>query len=468
MNLSLFENSIIGLNILMGLLLWKHSCVKAHWQPTAFFTMLLNTIALSLLFYSHQYSNALIPLLSALNLLASLYALGFLALYPSAYAIQEVACLLFSFACTQGVFFAHNFLSFYIFFELSILPLGLWILCNHSLQSRSATRQFVLYTAIGSMLFLLALLQALSSSSVSFLQGGGAFNPLAPHPITSLFYAGCIFMPFLVKLPIWPLHGWLPLAHTQAPTAGSIVLASIILKVGAFGLMSVAHSVIHHETLIAIGPGFLIIGLISLLLMAIVAAGQTDLKKLIAYSSIVHMSWIIIGYAIFCLTGFNDLVLWQGMVNQLISHGLTSAGLFLCVGFLYVRLHTREISEYRGLGTHSPILARYWTFFMLANAALPGTSGFVGEFIILSKLYLWSPSIAALAVIGVVTGIVMNLRYYAPMIYGAASPALQQSHMHDCQFYEHCLLIPLVLGIIVLGVYPDCILHFIKLPGVLA
>jgi NADH-quinone oxidoreductase subunit M len=298
---------------------------------------------------------------------------------------EYIGLLWMSYACIQGVFCSQHAIIFYIFFELSIIPLGLWLLHEKTEESLFATKQFVLYTSTGAGFFLIGIILChLGIQNNSWL-----FMDLSEARLSKdleIFVSFCLIIPFLIKLPSWPLHGWLPLAHTQAPTEASILLASVVLKIGGYGLLRVI-SLTGDRMPIFWSYILITLGLMGLIFMGLSAFVQKDWKKLIAYSSIVHMSWVVIGSGLLIQNSQHQIMIYNAIVMQLFSHGLISIALFFIVGSLSHRTNTRDIEDYRGMVQALPVFTKYITFFMLANAALPGTSGFVGEFMILIELY---------------------------------------------------------------------------------
>jgi len=407
------------------------------------------------------YWDHLTAVMSALNLGVTMM----IAIYQR-YHLQEdshdqVGLLWMTFACIQGVFCSQHAIVFYIFFELSIIPLCLWILQFPSEEAAFTTKQFVLYTCLGSSFLLIGLVICYIGIHEKSWLFHDLTHDLVPGVLTT-FLSFCFLIPFLIKLPVWPVHGWLPLAHTQAPTEGSMILASLVLKMGGYGLLRLISLLGHNMTLIW-SPILIILGLVSVFTMSLSAYKQTDWKRLIAYSSIVHMGWIVIGIGL--LIGQNPIspVIYQGIVFQMISHGLLSIGLFFIVGILSHRTNTREISAYRGMAKVLPTLTKYITFFMLANAALPGTSGFVGEFMILQGLYQYSQWLALIACLSLVTSLVFNLQYFIPLLHEDPSQERQHYAIADCQPSEHGILAPVALGIVLLGVFPQSLFAFFSL-----
>ena len=272
-----------------------------------------------------------------------------------------------------GVFSALDSILYYVFWESMLIPMFL-VIGKWGGQNRVyATIKFFLYTLLGSLLMLVAFIYLFHKT--------GSFNIVKYHDVVlplnvQIFIFIAFFMAFAVKIPMWPLHTWLPDAHVEAPTAGSVVLAAVMLKLGGYSFlrfaMPIAPDASHYLS------GYMIaLSLIAILYIALVALVQKDMKKLIAYSSISHMGFVTLGFFLFSQLGL------EGAIVQMISHGFISAAMFLCVGVLYDRMHSREIASYGGVANTMPVFAAFAVFFAMANSGLPGTSGFVGEFMVI-------------------------------------------------------------------------------------
>jgi NADH-quinone oxidoreductase subunit M len=343
-----------------------------------------------------------------------------------------------------GVFCALDGLLFYVFFEATLIPMfiiiGVWGGANRVY----AAIKFFLYTLMGSLLMLVALLYL-------YFQSGGSFDILTWHELPLGMTAQIlIFLAFLlafaVKVPMWPVHTWLPDAHVEAPTGGSVVLAAIMLKLGGYGFLRFSLPITPDASHYL--AGFVItLSLIAVIYIGLVAMVQNDMKKLIAYSSIAHMGFVTLGFFI-----FNDIGV-QGGIVQMISHGFVSGAMFLCIGVLYDRMHTRQIAEYGGVVNVMPRFAALFVLFSLANSGLPGTSGFVGEFMVILgavKFNFWIGMAAATALI---LGAAYSLWLVKRVVFGAITNS-HVKEMLDLNKREFVMLGVLALAVIAMGVYP--------------
>ena len=344
-----------------------------------------------------------------------------------------------------GVFCALDLVVFYVFFEGGLIPMFLIIGVWGGPRRVYATFKFFLYTLLGSVLMLLAIMaiywQAGTTDIAALLDG---MHPLPAAMQPWLWFA--FLASFAVKLPMWPVHTWLPDAHVEAPTAGSVILAGILLKMGGYGFLrfSLPMFPIASEQF---APLIFALSLIAIVYTSLVALAQEDMKKLIAYSSVAHMGLVSLGTFTFSHEGID------GAIFQMLSHGVVSGALFLCVGVIYDRMHTRLISAYGGLVNRMPVYAACFMVFTLANVGLPGTSGFVGEFLTLLAAFRFNTWLAIVGTTGVVLSAAYALWLYRRIIYGALEkPSLQA--INDLTPREIAFLAPLVVITIFLGLYP--------------
>ena len=357
---------------------------------------------------------------------------------------QYMAAFLIMSGLMNGVFAALDDILFYVFWEAMLIPMFIAIGVWGGPNRVYASIKFFLYTLLGSLLMLVAFIYL-------YNQSGGSFEileyhklPLAIVPQILIFLA--FFMAFAVKVPMWPVHTWLPDAHVEAPTGGSVVLAAIMLKLGAYGFlrfsMPIAPDASHALS------GFMItLSLIAVVYIGLVALAQGDMKKLIAYSSISHMGFVTLGFFIFNAYGM------EGALVQMISHGFISAALFLCVGVMYDRVHSRQIADYGGVAKKMPIFAAFFMLFAMANSGLPGTSGFVGEFMVIMgalKANFWYAFLAASTLI---FGAAYTLWMYKRVVFGNVTND-HVEHMTDLTKREFLILALLAIAVLGMGVYP--------------
>ena len=343
-----------------------------------------------------------------------------------------------------GVFCALDLFLFYLFFEGGLIPMFLIIGVWGGKRRVYASFKFFLYTLLGSVLMLLAILWMYFTSGTTDiveLLRTAHFSTAAQTWLWLAFFAS-----FAVKMPMWPVHTWLPDAHVEAPTAGSVILAGILLKMGGYGFLRFSVPMFPDASAY-FTPFVFVLSIVAIIYTSLVALAQEDMKKLIAYSSVAHMGFVTMG--IFTLTRQGV----EGGVFQMLSHGVVSGALFLCVGVVYDRMHTREIDAYGGLVNRMPMYAAAFMVFTLANVGLPGTSGFVGEFLSLLGAFLTNTWVAIFATSGVILSAAYALFLYRRIIFGAlVKPALQT--IQDLSLREVAILAPLVVITLWLGIYP--------------
>ncbi len=357
---------------------------------------------------------------------------------------QYLAAFLIMSGLVNGVFASLDAVLFYVFWEAMLIPMfiiiGIWGGPNRVY----AAVKFFLYTFFGSVLMLIALLYL-------YIQSGGSFAILDYHqmaiPMTAqilIFIA--FFMAFSVKVPMFPVHTWLPDAHVEAPTGGSVVLAAIMLKVGAYGFIRFSMPIVPDASHYLAGV-MIALSLIAVVYIGLVALAQTDMKKLVAYSSISHMGFVTLGFFIFNAYGM------EGALLQMISHGFISGALFLCIGVLYDRMHTRNIADYGGVANKMPIFAAFFVLFAMANVGLPGTSGFVGEFMVIMgtvKVNFWYAFTAATTLI---FGAAYTLWMVKRVIFGAVANQ-HVAQLTDITLREKLIFVILALTVLGMGLYP--------------
>jgi NADH-quinone oxidoreductase subunit M len=366
-----------------------------------------------------------------------------------------------------GVFLALDLFLFYIFWEIVLVPMYLIIGIWGGANRIYATIKFVLYTLVGSLLMLVAILA--TAFAYQTANGGswvGAFDfetlrafaatgGFAPALQVGAFLA--FFLAFAIKVPMFPFHTWLPDAHTEAPTAGSVILAAILLKLGAYGFIRFAVP-LYPDAALTFAPVIIVLSLIAIIYGAIVALVQPDLKRLVAFSSVSHMGFVTLGLFVFTEQGV------QGAILQMINHGLITGGLFLLVGVIYERTHDRTIAKMAGLAARTPVWAAVFGFFVLASAGLPGLSGFVGEFLTLVGTFDVSPIAASVAAFVMVLAAAYLLYMYQRVAFGEVSEFLTGlgHHLTDMTPIEILTLVPLGTLIVVFGVQPGLLLGLVQ------
>lgn len=372
------------------------------------------------------------------------------------HAAQYLAGFLIMSGLINGVFLALDTLLFYVFFEAMLIPMYLIIGVWGGPQRVYAALKFFLYTLLGSLLMLVAMiyLYQLAQDSFDLAAWQHLHMPLATQVL--LFVA--FFLAFAVKVPMWPLHTWLPDAHVEAPTGGSMILAAITLKIGAYGFLRFALPILPDACRL-LSPLMIALSLIAVIYIGFVALVQTDMKKLIAYSSISHMGLVTLGLFLFADGHLNTWAV-EGALLQMISHGLVSAALFMSIGVLYDRTHSRQIQDYGGVAKPMPIFASLMMLFVMANTALPGTAGFVGELMIIIgavQTHFW---IGCLAGTTVVLSAGYTLWLYKRVIFGDVIHA-SIAQLKDVNARELWVLICLAMAILGMGLYPQLLANTI-------
>jgi NADH-quinone oxidoreductase subunit M len=343
-----------------------------------------------------------------------------------------------------GTFVALDTVLFYVFFEAILIPMYILIGVWGGPRRVYAAFKFFLYTLLGSVLMLVALIVLYASSKTTDMTQLMMVD--LPFDLqTWLWWA--FFASFAVKMPMWPVHTWLPDAHVEAPTAGSVILAGVLLKMGGYGFLRFSLPML-PEASVYFAPVVMVLSVVAIVYTSLVALVQTDMKKMIAYSSVAHMGYVTLG-----LFSFNNQGI-DGAMFQMLSHGVVSAALFLCVGVVYDRLHTRDINRYGGLVKNMPRYAVAFMVFTLASVGLPGTSGFVGEFLVLLGAFKSSTVFGTLAATGIVLGATYMLWLYRTVIFGEARNK-DAAAMADIGLREIVIFAPLVVLVLLMGVYPE-------------
>ncbi len=407
--------------------------------------------------------------ITALNINYALGIDGISVLFVLLTALITVLCVLVSWESIQdkakefyiallvlegammGVFCALDFFLFYVFWEAMLIPMFLIIGVWGGPNRLYATIKFFLYTLGGSLLMLVGII-------LLYLAGGRTFDVLAlagqayPFKLQLLVF-WLFFAAFAVKVPMWPVHTWLPDAHTEAPTAGSVILAGVLIKMGAYGFLRFSLPILPQATMAMLTP-MLVLSVIAIVYGALICLAQTDLKRLVAYSSVSHMGFVTLG-----LFALNQQGL-EGSILQMINHGLVTGALFLAIGIVYERTHTREIAAYGGLATTMPIFAGFFMVFTLAAVGLPGTNGFIGEWLILLGAFRSQPVYAVIAATGLILGAWYMLWLYQRIFFNEVGE--QVKNLSPLNTREIVTLAPLVLLIFWIGIYPDALLDFLR------
>jgi NADH-quinone oxidoreductase subunit M len=357
---------------------------------------------------------------------------------------EYMAAFLLMEALMLGVFAAQDLFLFYVFFEGGLIPMYLIIGIWGGAERIKASYKFFLYTLLGSVLMLVAMIYMVIQAKTTSIPALMAYD----FPVDAQKWLWlAFFASFAVKMPMWPVHTWLPDAHVQAPTAGSVILAGVLLKMGGYGFIRFSLPMFPEGSAMFVPFVFVLSG-IAVVYTSLVALVQTDMKKLIAYSSVAHMAFVTFGLFAFNRQGI------EGAMMVMLGHGLVSGALFLCVGVVYDRMHTREIARYGGLSNNMPGYALLFMIFTMASVGLPGTSNFVGEFLSLVGTYKVSSWAAVVATTGIILGAAYMLLLYWRIAFGEARTK-EAALMTDLSAREWWLLAPIAAGVFWMGIYPE-------------
>ena len=365
---------------------------------------------------------------------------------------QYMAAFLIMSGLINGAFAAQDAILFYTFFEGMLIPLYLIIGMWGGQRRMYAAMKLFLYTLLGSLLMLVALIYLSNQANGSFAIADLQAIKHIPLGVQQLLFIA-FFLSFAVKVPMFPVHTWLPDAHVEAPTGGSMVLAAITLKVGAYGFLRFILPIL-PDAARYFAPVVIALSLIAVVYIGLVALVQTDMKKLVAYSSISHMGFVTLGFFLFMQNGQPESWAFKGAIMQMISHGFVSAAMFMCIGVMYDRLHTRNIADYGGVVNVMPKFAAFMMLFGMANAGLPATSGFVGEFMVIVGATHYSLWIGAVAATTLIWGASYTLWMYKRVIFGEIhNPEVK--NMKDINAREFAILAILAVAVLGMGVLPE-------------
>ena len=365
---------------------------------------------------------------------------------------QYMAAFLIMSGLINGAFAAQDAILFYTFFEGMLIPLYLIIGMWGGQRRMYAAMKLFLYTLLGSLLMLVALIYLSYQAGGSFAIADLQAIKNIPLGVQQLLFIA-FFLSFAVKVPMFPVHTWLPDAHVEAPTGGSMVLAAITLKVGAYGFLRFILPILPDASRY-FAPVVIVLSLIAVVYIGLVALVQTDMKKLVAYSSISHMGFVTLGFFLFMQNGQPESWAFKGAIMQMISHGFVSAAMFMCIGVMYDRLHTRNIADYGGVVNVMPKFAAFMMLFGMANAGLPATSGFVGEFMVIMGATHYSLWIGAIATTTLIWGASYTLWMYKRVIFGdIRHPAVKE--MKDINAREFAILAILAVAVLGMGLLPE-------------
>jgi NADH-quinone oxidoreductase subunit M len=349
-----------------------------------------------------------------------------------------------------GVFVSLNLFLFYLFWELMLIPMFLLIGVWGGPSRVYAAVKFVLFTLAGSVFMLVGIIVLAQTAGGTFDFRALAETTLPANLQLWLFFA--FFAAFAVKVPMFPLHTWLPDAHTEAPTAGSVILAGILLKMGAYGFIRLSLPLFPDAVRSLLVP-MLVLSVAAIIYGAYVTLTQSDVKRLIAYSSVSHMGFVTLGIFTVSRAGV------EGGILQMINHGIVTGALFLCVGIIYERTHSREIEDYGGLSRLAPVFTTFFALFCLAAIGMPGTNTFIGEFLIISAAFRFGAIYGALAIVGVLLGVTYMCWLFFRLVLREVRPKMEET-VFDLGPREVLLLAPLVVLVILIGVQPDLVLSY--------
>lgn len=430
-------------DLVLGVVLWAHfdqSGTAAQWQFQEYapifgrFAWALGIDGIALLLI--MLTVFLMPICIGASWLAIEKRVGE---YMAAFLFMEVLMI--------GVFTAQDLYLFYIMFEAGLIPMYLIIGIWGGADRIYASYKFFLYTLLGSVLMLIAMMWMVHDAGTTDIPTLMAYNF---DPKIQIWLWLAFFASFAVKMPMWPVHTWLPDAHVQAPTAGSVILAGVLLKMGGYGFIRFSLPMF-PEASAQLAPLVWGLSMVAVVYTSLVALVQSDMKKLIAYSSVAHMAIVTVG-----LFAFNQAGI-EGAMMVMLGHGLVSGALFLCVGVIYDRLHTREIARYGGLSINMPKYAVLFMLFTMASVGLPGTSNFVGEFLSLMGIYQASSWVALVCTTGIILGAAYMLYLYRRICYGDQKNA-DAAAMPDLSMREVWLLAPIAAAVLWMGIYPESFL----------
>jgi len=430
-----------GVNFVLGVMLWVNFEIGGpQWQFTeraelfAGFDYALGIDGIALMLI--MLSVFLMPICIAASWTSITKRVGE---YMAAFLIMETLMI--------GVFAAQDLFLFYIFFEAGLIPMYLIIGVWGGDNRIYASYKFFLYTLLGSVLMLIAMFWMVAEAGTSDIPTLMQYN----FPVGAQFWLWlAFFASFAVKMPMWPVHTWLPDAHVQAPTAGSVILAGVLLKLGGYGFIRFSLPMFPDASAQLAWLVFAL-SMVAVVYTSLVALVQHDMKKLIAYSSVAHMALVTAGLFAFNVQGI------EGAMMIMLGHGLVSGALFLCVGVIYDRLHTREINRYGGLSINMPYYALFFLLFTMASVGLPGTSNFIGEFLALAGIYQASTWVAFVCTTGIILGAGYMLYLYRRVAFGDQKNA-DAAAMLDLDKREWAMLAPIAAAVLWMGVYPESFL----------